>query len=75
MNDQKLTIKKSEKSDNIVSIPVTYMYDKFNRIGKFEIEKEWFDRITPRHEFLVGGRFKNDGKFKVMEITLMARNN
>jgi len=69
------TIKQnSEKSDKMISIPVTYLHDKFNRIGNFVFEKQWYERITPSHQFLIGGRFKNDGVFKVMEITLVRNN-
>lgn len=72
--DVKVVMENSEKSDKIISIPVTYQYDKFQRIGRFEFLEGWFDKITPRHEFIINGKFKNTGIFKVMEITLVKHN-
>ncbi len=69
----KTTKQNSEKSDKIISVPINYLFNKFERVGTMRIEKEWFDKVTPQHQFVVNGKFSNLGKFKIMEIALVKK--
>jgi len=63
--------RRGKKRYDEVTIPITYQFNKRERVGRMKIKKDWFHKITPQHKFLIEGRFTNNNLYKAIQITLI----
>lgn len=69
----KTTVQNSKKSDKMIRIPISYLFNKSERVGTLHMKEDYFNQMTNRHELVINGKFMNDGRFKTLDITLIKK--